>query len=311
MNFAQIGNLISGLTVRMVVLLFGFGILASSGCESPPQIETRGEGPGDGQPLAYDEIASSHNARVEHLQKTYAYGVLEIRWEDERGVHSEPQVDVRMWLDLPKHTALRIDKLGDVLFWVGSDENDLWMFDLLRKEDRTAIIRARDNEESLESISAFGLQPDSLLGLMALRPMPEIQGDEVKVSWAPDRNAWVVSGIGDDGRTRIFFAEADLRPIRVELLSDDGQVLLHSTLDRYASVSRPGVSLLEFPKQAMWIDIVDEVGKGFAKIHLNEMTANVEGLPFDRVFDLHRLIRSLRPARIDGQPSAKPAPSGQ
>ena len=119
-----------------------FWTLFSVGCETPPTVDhssARTAPPTDSP--TYAEIAELNNHRVSQLQKTYSYGVLELRWEDERGIHAEPQVNVEMWFDLPDLSAIRVDKLGEVFFWAGSDERRFWAFSLLDKNDKAAIIR--------------------------------------------------------------------------------------------------------------------------------------------------------------------------
>ncbi len=249
---------------------------------------------------SYRDIAEAQNRRVEYLQRTNAYGVVELRWEDDRGVHDEPQVDVEMWLDLPRRTLVRIDKLGEEFFWVGSDEQRFWSFDLTDKSNRVAVIRDRDDPEAWREFSVFGIEPDSLLDLMALRPLPLEPPDPApSVAYDGTVKAWRVDGLGADGRWSMFFNPADLTPRRVEIRDDAGQPVVFSVLSHYESVSRRGVSVLALPKSPMWIDVHDVPGRGFTKIHLADMTSDVDDDRFERLFDLSRLLEHLRPDRID------------
>ena len=286
-----------------VATLIAPGIVA---CESTPVVDARGA---PGSAPSYQDIANAQNRRVEHLQRTSAYGVVELRWEDDRGVHSEPQVDLKMWLDLPHRTVIRIDKLGEDFFWIGSDERRLWAVDLTDKADRVAVIRDRNEPAAWRAFSVFGIEPDSLLGLMALRPLP-VEEIEPLPSVAYDENekAWRVEGLGPDGRMAMFFEPSNLTPCRVEFRDGAGQPVVYSILSHYESVFRTGVSVLALPKSPMWIDVHDEVGRGFTKIHLNEMTSDVDSARFERVFDLTRLLQHLRPDRIDDTSRAAVAP---
>ena len=141
------------------------GALFWVGCESTPTVD-HSSPPTD--PPTYAEIADLNNHRVRQLQKTWSYGVLELRWEDEQGSHSEPQVDVEMWFELPDMSALRVDKLGEVFFWAGSDERRFWVFNLLDKNNKTAIIRERKDtrrnpggrgDPGGEALEIFGIPP--------------------------------------------------------------------------------------------------------------------------------------------------------
>lgn len=260
----------------------------------------------------YTQIVEAHNNRVSKLRQTYSYGVLELKWEDERGSHSEPQVEIDLWLDLPDRTALRVTKLGDVYFWIGSDEHDYWVFNLLNRDDKRAVIRSRDDDSTAESMASFGINPESLLDLMALRPIAEVDGqDSVAVEEAEAYGAWSVSELGVDGTTRMFFEKGTLHPVRVELRSPEGELLVISTLSRYESVFVAGEMILSYPKSAMWIDIVDVVGNGFAKLHLNEMTTDVPERQLGRVFDIERLLGNMKPHDVEGSPQAVPDPAHQ
>ncbi len=281
---------------RHSAILIIFGALLGVGCESASIVD-RSSPPTD--PPSYAEIADLNNHRVSQLQKTHSYGVLEIRWEDERGIHSEPQVDVEMWFDLPDLSAIRVDKLGEVFFWAGSDERRFWAFSLLDKNDKTAIIRDRRDDRGGEAITFFGIQPKSLLELMGLRMLPDPGPGDHVVVYDPEYDGWSIEGLGENGNVRIVFDIDTLLPHRIELRSPDGELLIYSTLSKYDSVALPGISLLSFPRSPMWIDVVDVAGGGFAKIHLNEMTGMVVDQPFDRVFDLDRLMRTFAPDRVD------------
>jgi hypothetical protein len=249
---------------------------------------------------SYQEIADAQNRRVEHLQRTNAYGVIELRWEDKRGVHTEPQVDVELWLDLPRRTLVKIDKLGEDFFWIGSDERRFWSVDLTDKSDRIAVIRDRDDPEAWREFSVFGIEPDSLLDLMALRPLPlDPTGTSPSVVYDAKQEAWRVDELGSDGRWTMFFNPSDLTPRRVEIRDDAGQPVVYSVLSHYESVSREGVSVLALPKSPMWIDVYDVPGRGFTKIHLAEMTSDVDDERLERRFDVSLLMEHLRPDRID------------
>src|SRR5687768_10032175 len=104
--------------------------IAVGGCKSQPQ------GDNASRPAAtptYQELAAAHNRRVELLSRVYADGVIEIEWEDRDGQHHE-QGDMELWIALPRNTALRVEKLGEVLLWLGSNQEHWWLFDMVSKE---------------------------------------------------------------------------------------------------------------------------------------------------------------------------------
>src|SRR5262245_18852154 len=109
-----------------VAWLIGVVIISLAGCKPkpPPVAATR---------LAidapsYSQLATAHNARVAQLKTLYGDGVLQIRWTDEQGHSHSDQGDMELWLNLPRKTALRVDKVGEVLLWLGSDDDRVWIF---------------------------------------------------------------------------------------------------------------------------------------------------------------------------------------
>lgn len=241
---------------------------------------------------AYGTIAGAHNARIERLRTIYSRGVLEIRWSDETGRHFE-QGSVDLWVALPRHTALRVAKLGEVLLWLGSDDHHYWLFDRFAQET-TLVVGA--HEESLRSVHATALtvRPLSLLDLMGLTPLPD--GAALDVVFDAERDAWVLETVGAGGPIRLYLDRAKLLPKRVEVLSEEGDVTLYSDLGRYKSVKLAGAAGLSNPKLATIVDIAATDDSARLKLALD--SPNDDANP--QVFRLERLIRALQPDRIEG-----------
>ncbi|MCH6551380.1 MAG: methyl-accepting chemotaxis protein, partial [Planctomycetes bacterium] len=141
---------------------------------------------------AYGTIAGAHNARIERLRTIYSRGVLEIRWSDETGRHFE-QGSVDLWVALPRHTALRVAKLGEVVLWLGSDDHHYWLFDRFAQET-TLVVGAHDEAPWPVHATAFTVRPLSLLDLMGLTPLPD--GAALDVVFDAERDAWVLETVG-------------------------------------------------------------------------------------------------------------------
>jgi hypothetical protein len=181
-------------------------------------------------------LIEAHNRRVELLSRTWARGVIEFRWRDEAGEeHFEPQVNARLWLDLPRRTALRAEKFDDVLLWLGSDVEHYWMFDLMSEE--TVLYAGRHaGAEPEAGRSPLLIRPLALVDLLGLTPIPVPEIDAASpdapgwLSFDGDRDACIIGALGGGGPMRVYLDRTSGLPVRVETLSRDGRVLLFSAL---------------------------------------------------------------------------------
>ena len=274
--------------------------LYGAGCKSPSKPMVESPDP----PPTYAAIAKAHNERVAQLQQLYAVGTIEFRWKDDKGSHFE-NGHAELWLLLPRRTALRIDKVGEVLLWLGSDDERYWFFDLLSKESLLKVGRHDEAVADVQATTALGMRPLVMLDLLALTPL-SVEEAVSAVSLDVERNAWVVQvhsdNAADSGR-RLYFDRTTMLPLRVELLDAAGQVQTSSSLRRYQSVTQEGMSPAAFPKFATLIDIfasTDDAANGSVKLALDEATGVVDDQPLDRVFNLERLMSALKPARVEG-----------
>jgi hypothetical protein len=289
-------------------------LVLAVGCESQRQ-RRNGQAVRPPNTPSFQQLADAQNHRVAELEKVYASGVIEIRWTDDKGDHKE-QGDMELWLHLPKRTALRVDKLGEVLLWLGSDEQHYWFFDLLAKE-KTLIVGEHDGPPVLAHAGVLGVKPLALLDLMGLTPLRGPDSGEPEVQFDSELGAWVVSAVGNGGPMRIFFDTSTHLPLRVETCSDQGDVLLFSSLKEYETVDLPNRLSVGSPKMAELIDIVSAAGleagastplrSAEVKIAVNEATARFAHEELDRVFDLERLIKAMNPDRLEGSWPAQAA----
>lgn len=284
------------------VILFTLTILTGlEGCKPKPLLTTT-------QPvtpvIAYSEIAAAHNGRIAQLQTIYGLGVLEVRWIDIDGHSHKDQGDMELWINLPRKTALRVEKVGEVLLWVGSDDERYWVFDHLGKEKILQTGRHEGGWTGEQGL-AFAIKPLAMIDLMGLTPLPQSPATEPTVQFDAKRDAWEVESQGSGGVMRLFFDRKTLLPQHVEFLNERGAVLAFSDLKRYESVRRKGMNPAAYPKMAQIIDIT-EVKPGMkdpgqVKVAVNEYTDGlIDDQPFDRVFNLSRLMGSFQPDRVEG-----------
>lgn len=291
------GFWIGGSALAGALMLTGLG-----GCKSASKQES---GSQTSTAPSYAEIAAFHNARVQQLQTTYSVGVI---WADEKGQLLE-QGNIEMWIDLPARTALRVEKLGEVLLWLGSDEHRYWLFDRRNKDERVLYLGGHEELIAMGGAgedSPLTFKPLALIDLMGLSPLPERENPP-PVKQDAKSNAWVVQATGRGGTMRLHFDRKTFLPSRVEALTDNGEVTLSSSLSRYESVPLPGVGVPGWPKMAELIDITghNQAGvnekPGKVRIAINDTTADFDRGVLARLFDLDRLMRAMRSDRVEGE----------
>ena len=268
---------------------------------------------------SYRQLAEAHNNRIAQLQKMYAIGVIEIRWKDDHGNHLD-QGNMELWLQLPRHTALRVEKFGDPLLWLGSDDQRYWLFDMTGKEK---LLRVGMHDEAVApgQFGAIDVKPLALLDLMALSPLPVAQDDQTAPTVHNDdqRDAWVIEATGSGGPMCVYFNRKTEQISRVETLSADGKVLFFSKLTDYKSAALAGTAPLAFPKIAHRVEIAsapprepdgDVRGGGNVSVFIDEATGVFDAKVLSRVFDLNLLMQSMPPDRVEGQlPQQAAAPA--
>ena len=266
------------------------GLLGLLGCQSPQKTES----------VFSPEAQESWREDREQLTKLHRSGVCELRWTDEAGRrHFEPQVDCDLWWQPPSAFALQFSKLGETLGWVGGDGTQLWLFDLLSEPTQLTIIEP----EAAANTLIFGLPLAGLLDGWQLQPLPAV---------GPRSPECVQSRLG---LATLFATQAGSPPSR--LATVDGQLeVLYSdwnVIDR-AKDDTDGRSAGQwFPERVEWRLQAPEATATF---WLRQPRRALEQQRWNRLFDLSRLRRSLRPQKtsvisegLDPTGSAKTAGS--
>jgi hypothetical protein len=244
-------------------------LLGLLGCHSPQKKES----------VFSPEAQESWREDREQLTKLHRSGVCELRWTDEAGRrHFEPQVDCDLWWQPPSAFALQFSKLGETLGWVGGDGTQLWLFDLLSEPTQLTIIEP----EAAANTLIFGLPLAGLLDGWQLQPLPAV---------GPRSPKRVQSRLGP---AMLFATQPGSPPSR--LATVDGQLeVLYSdwnVIDR-AKDDADGRSAGQwFPERVEWRLQAPEATATF---WLRQPRRALEQQRWNRLFDLSRLRRSLRP----------------
>jgi hypothetical protein len=276
--------------------------VAAVGCIKPTRNDRDDDKPLPALPT-WEVLSSQYNRRIEKLEHLASRGTVSLTWRDEEGKdHNEPQVDLRLWLHLPRDSALSMEKLGERYFWIGSDDTQFWMFDFSREPSRLTVGM---HEDFASAETPLGLHPLTLLDLLGFSPLP---ADARPIRHGEPAGAIIVESVGRSGRVNLTLQAHTFLPVHVEAINEDNEVVLTSDMREFKSAFLPGTNVLEHPKVPGLFDIRDTAGTLHIRAQLQDPTCEVQGQPYDRMFDLKQLTDFLQPAEIH---RLEPAPAAE
>jgi hypothetical protein len=225
-----------GLALSLAAL--GASVLAAvgsvGGCESitqhKPQATDLPKTPAP-SPAAF---AAAHNARVATLGSLWSSTTVRIQGTDADGQRVDEQVDGRLFVERPSNLHLRISKLGEPYFMLGSNAREFWWFDL-SKDDRPAYTGLHESA-TREQVRRFGLpvHPLDLLELLAVTPITEadLTGAGVAVKWVSPTDA-EIDLPARWGRKRLRFNASSFEATGVTLTDAAGKSAVRSELSQF------------------------------------------------------------------------------
>ncbi|GJQ28188.1 MAG: hypothetical protein HBSAPP03_00720 [Phycisphaerae bacterium] len=189
-------------------------------------------------PPAYAELAARYNERCADLDRLKAAVSLVITSRDERGGKRTDQVEANLQIIQPRLVSLRIDKVGQTLAILGSNESRYWWIDLAETPTARVGLHERATPAAAE---AFGVpvHPLDLIDVLGVRSLP---AEGASVARATDGTVGVTlppRGAGW-GHTRVYVDEATAQPSRVEIADAAGRVVIRAALSRYEGVRVAG-----------------------------------------------------------------------
>lgn len=166
------------LLVSLLVAAAGLGACTSDKVDEPePVVVPAVAKPGP----AYAEVAAKYNANAEHLRQLFAPVVVRMRYTDREGKEHNEQGEGRLQVIQPAHVAMSVGKVGETFFWLGSDSQRYWWFDLSGKR-RLMYVGAHGNYEQSQArrvgVVVAPLDLVRLLGIVALPAQGQTQMSE-------------------------------------------------------------------------------------------------------------------------------------
>lgn len=210
------------------------GVPTMAGCAQTPPAPPTPTGP---LPTVQDVIAT-YNARVERLEAIESPVELVIRATDAEGKETKEQGEGNLKMVRPRKIALRIDKVAQTFFWLGSNDEKYWWFDL-RGDEKVALVGTHAMAKP-EVAARFGLpvHPVDLLDLAGVAPLES--GEKASISWAKDGRHVVVEMPGRWGVKRLTIEPKSGEASAVEILDAALNVVVSSRLEKYEAVKVRG-----------------------------------------------------------------------
>ncbi len=285
---------------HLLRLSLGLVVMVSVACCGPTQYNPPAVNVVDADEApSYAELVRQYNAHVEPLDALYARTFIEMYWKetDEQGnVRDRKEIGGGKLIVLrPGRIAMTVEKLGTIYLWAGSDGREFWLIDRVDQDRPKAAL----GQVGLSAGQMpLGIDPQMLPLLMGLSPLEPESGFEV----APvqeTQDAWVIEPPGL--QARLFLDRETSRPLRVELLDDQGEPRVVSTLDGLLAVDAPDTRRLRGPRMPESADIY-AVGES-ARLTLAIREAEIDPDRMrDQWFDFPALRQALGVAEQDVHP---------
>lgn len=284
--------------MRAILLI---AVMVLHGCRAAPSVEPNDTAGNEASASEMTTVLGGLQERAELLQQLHGWGIVELRWTDEEGDHFE-QGDLEFWIDGPDRLAVRISKLGDPYFWIGTDGTQAWIFDLSQQPRRLLV-------DPMAKIRAAGRQRGTWLSIMdtvrmmraGLGTLPPPREKAVLDLHRGEGTTWWLTaraGPNDERRLRLHVDSNTWRPLHLELLNANGTrgITLGTRSSRTKRIKIPNRSSLAWPIVSAVMEVRDDTAADtFARFAFEGFGADLSEEPLERVFDLDTLRAALRP----------------
>lgn len=197
--------------------------------------------------VTYAEVASAYNTRIRRLECVTANAEIHVESRDNEGKAVENNAEGFLLLVRPRKVSLRIDKVSQTYFVLGSDSSRYWWLDL-SGEKRLGLVGLH-RLASPQSAAAFGVPvyPLDLLEMLGVMPLPEDESSlnlVVPTLRKDGRLEIVLPGRGREwGSKRYVLDRVTFLPVKIELLDAKGGIAASGELSRWVDVTVEGEAL--------------------------------------------------------------------
>lgn len=276
------------------------GLMLATGCETETKTDAggglKGPQPTLPTPPAYAVVAPRYNLRTALLPRLWGRAQVQVRYTDERGEKRFEQGEGFLSMEQPGKVALSIGKLGETLFWIGSNAERYWSIDLTGKPPRAYVGRhdGPARQSATRNSLAEAVSPRDLARLMAIESLPMDGGG---TEWSADGKLLGLTGnyASEDGRRsrrqRVWVDPKSLEPRAVELFDVRGQVAVRSELRALDFVAAPGVTGVG-PKAPSETRITHTATGSSVTLVASGMDASTRRIRAD-AFDLAKVMAAL------------------
>lgn len=257
-----------------------------------------GDGPKDEEaavtptgPLpAYATVRDGYNARVGRLEKLQCPVTILATTHDKDGKPDTSQAEGFLVVERPWKLALRVDKAGQTLAYLGANEEKVWSFDLTQ-DTKIAYVATREEARGGKLGGMWALDPAVLVDVLGVMPLPDEEKELAReMNWSPNgRSVRVVRRVSG------HFVVMDFSPSSFALVSamvvrSDGSVIAKAA---YSSDGEVEVRGDRISRPRMAEAIVVDLPEWDQKIRLRLVDAqNPDERLRSRAFDLDELLET-------------------
>lgn len=251
----------------------------------------------------YGEVRDGYNARVGRLEKLQCPVTILATTHDKDGKPDTSQAEGFLVVERPWKLALRVDKAGQTLAYLGANEEKVWSLDLTG-DTKIAYVATREEARMGKLGGMWALDPTILMDVLGVMPLPEDEKSLARaMEWSPNgRAVRVIRRVGPQFLIMDFspstFALVSALVVRTDasivakaVYSSDGEVEVRG--DR---ISRPRMA------EAIVVDLPDWDQK--IRLRLVDAQNPAERLRA-QAFDLDGLLKSYEIEEVRTPP--KPA----
>jgi hypothetical protein len=199
-------------------------VLCSTGCKSSGKHGGKDSAVVSQAAPDFRNAAAAYNERIESLGRFRAQATVQFRYGGKDGETRVEQPEGTIQVVRPDRLALSLGKLGQVKFWLGSDETRYWWLDMLHDEPIAYVgEHVKYNEQTARQL-VLSLPPRTLIRVLCLTPMD--QNAWGATQWSTDGlRLGITIQLEGGGRQRVWVDPANYCPIKSELFDATGNVV--------------------------------------------------------------------------------------